>query len=84
MKKLNILLLTLSFALVSCEFDEGFEEMNVDPTASTSLDVNQKLYQVNTSTFIIELFFVFWGKLILVVSLLILAICVHLSEDEFG
>ena len=42
MKKLNILLLTLSFALVSCEFDEGFEEMNVDPTASTSLDVNQK------------------------------------------
>ncbi len=42
MKKLNILLLTISFALLSCEYDEGFEEMNVDPTASTSLDVNQK------------------------------------------
>ena len=42
MKKLNILLLILSFALVSCDYDKGFEEMNVDPTASTSLDVNQK------------------------------------------
>ena len=42
MKKLNILLLTISFALLSCDYDEGFEEMNVDPTASTSLDVNQK------------------------------------------
>lgn len=42
MKKLNIILLTISFALLSCEYDEGFEEMNVDPTASTSLDVNQK------------------------------------------
>ena len=42
MKKLNILLLTISFALLSCDYDEGFEEMNVDPTASTSLNVNQK------------------------------------------
>ena len=42
MKKLNILLLIVSFALVSCEFDKGFEEINVDPTASTSLNVNEK------------------------------------------
>lgn len=42
MKKLNILLLILSFALVSCEFDEGFEELNVNPTSSADLGVNPK------------------------------------------
>ena len=42
MKKLNILLIIISFALVSCELDKGFEEINVDPTASSDLDVNPK------------------------------------------
>jgi hypothetical protein len=34
MKKLNILFLTIAFVFASCEFDKGFEEMNVNPTAS--------------------------------------------------
>ena len=42
MKKLNILLITITFALVSCEFDKGFEELNVNPTASSDLGVNPK------------------------------------------
>ena len=42
MKKLNILFLTIAFVFASCEFDEGFEEMNVNPTASTDLGVNPK------------------------------------------
>ena len=40
MKKIITLFITLSMILVSC--DEGFEELNVDPTASSSLDVNPK------------------------------------------
>ena len=42
MKKLNILFLTIAFVFASCEFDKGFEEMNVNPTASNDLGVGPK------------------------------------------
>ena len=40
MKKIITLFIAISMTMVSC--DNGFEELNVDPTASTSLDVNPK------------------------------------------
>ena len=42
MKKLFITILALSFAFVSCEFDKGFEEMNVNPAKANQIDVGNK------------------------------------------
>ena len=42
MKKLFITFLALSFAFVSCEFDKGFEEMNINPAKANQIDVGNK------------------------------------------
>ena len=42
MKKLLITFLALGFVFVSCEFDEGFEEMNVNPAKANQIDVGNK------------------------------------------
>ena len=42
MKKLFITILALSFAVVSCEFDKGFEEMNINPAKANQIDVGNK------------------------------------------
>ena len=42
MKKLFITILALSFAFVSCEFDKGFEEMNINPAKANQIDVGNK------------------------------------------
>ena len=42
MKKLFITILALSFAIVSCEFDKGFEEMNINPAKANQIDVGNK------------------------------------------
>jgi hypothetical protein len=46
MKKLYTTIFVLSLLLTSCDFDEGFEEMNVDPTKAASIDVNNKFASV--------------------------------------
>ena len=46
MKKIYSILFVLSLLLTSCEFDKGFEELNVDPTKAASLDVNNKFASV--------------------------------------
>lgn len=46
MKKLLSIVLISSLVLASCDFDEGFEEMNVDPTRAAQLNVNDKLASV--------------------------------------
>ena len=40
MKKIIILFIAISMTMVSC--DNGFEDLNVDPTASTELELNPK------------------------------------------
>ena len=42
MKKLSLIITIFALIFTSCKFDEGFEELNVDPTASSNLDVNPK------------------------------------------
>jgi hypothetical protein len=43
MKKINLLLLlVITISFVSCDFDEGFEDLNVDPTASSYLEIKPK------------------------------------------
>ena len=43
MKKILITFLAFAFALTSCEFDKGFEEMNVNPNAAAQIGVGNKL-----------------------------------------
>ena len=43
MKNTFITLLAFAFALTSCEFDEGFEEMNVNPNAASQVGVKEKM-----------------------------------------
>ena len=40
MKKIIILFIVISMTMVSC--DNGFEDLNVNPTASTELELNPK------------------------------------------
>ena len=42
MKKILLTFFALSLVLSSCEFGEGFEEMNVDPNKASQLDVSNK------------------------------------------
>ena len=42
MKKILITFLAFAFALTSCEFDKGFEEMNVNPNAAAQIGVGNK------------------------------------------
>jgi hypothetical protein len=42
MKKILLTLFALSLVLSSCEFGDGFEEMNVDPNKAAQLDVSNK------------------------------------------
>ena len=42
MKKVYIAFLSLAFALTSCEFDAGFEDMNVNPNAANNVAVANK------------------------------------------
>ena len=37
MKKVYIAFLSFAFALTSCEFDAGFEDMNVNPNAANNV-----------------------------------------------
>ena len=47
MKKLYTSIFVLSSLLLSnCDFDKGFEEMNVDPTKAAKIDVNNKFASV--------------------------------------
>jgi len=46
MKKNYLVLIVFSLFLTSCDFDKGFEEMNVDPTKASQLDVNNKFASV--------------------------------------
>ena len=48
MKKLFITILALSFAFVSCEFDKGFEEMNVNPAKANQIDVGKNYLELQT------------------------------------
>ena len=41
MKKILITFLAFAFAL-TCEFDKGFEEMNVNPNAAAQIGVGNK------------------------------------------
>ena len=43
MKNTFITMLAFAFALTSCEFDEGFEEMNVNPNAAAQVGVANKV-----------------------------------------
>ena len=51
MKKILLTFFALSLVLSSCEFGEGFEEMNVDPNKASQLDVTNKFANavLNTS-----------------------------------
>ena len=42
MKKILLTFFALSLVLSSCEFGEGFEEMNIDPNKASQLDVSNK------------------------------------------
>jgi len=42
MKKILITFLAVAFTLTSCEFDKGFEEMNVNPNAAAQIGVGNK------------------------------------------
>ena len=46
MKKIYLILTVFSLVLTSCDFDKGFEEMNVNPRAAAQLDVNNKFASV--------------------------------------
>jgi len=46
MKKIYLVLVVFSLVLTSCDFDEGFEEMNVNPRAAAQIDVNNKFASV--------------------------------------
>ena len=42
MKKILLTFFALSFVLSSCEFDKGFEELNVNPAKASQLAVANK------------------------------------------
>ena len=42
MKKILLTFFALSFVLTSCEFDKGFEEMNVNPAKANQIAVANK------------------------------------------
>lgn len=42
MKKILITFLALGFLFTSCEFDKGFEEMNINPNAAAQIDAANK------------------------------------------
>jgi len=42
MKKL-LTIICIGFFIFSCEFDEGFEEMNVNPAKANQIEVGNKL-----------------------------------------
>ena len=43
MKKILITCLSLAFFFTSCEFDKGFEEMNVNPNSASQVGVATKI-----------------------------------------
>lgn len=45
MKKI-ITILLITFGLTACEFDKGFEDLNIDPTKSSQINVNNKFASV--------------------------------------
>jgi hypothetical protein len=50
MKKILLTFFALSLVLSSCEFDKGFEEMNVNPSKASQLDVANKFASVVLQT----------------------------------
>ncbi len=50
MKKIFYLVFALAFVFTSCDFDEGFAEMNLDPTKAAAIDVNNKFASVFLET----------------------------------
>ena len=50
MKKILLTFFALSLVLSSCEFDKGFEEMNVNPAKASQLDVANKFASVVLQT----------------------------------
>jgi len=50
MKKIIISIFVISLLSVSCEFDEGYAEMNVNPRAAASIDPSYKLASVILKT----------------------------------
>ena len=50
MKNIYITLLAFTFALTSCEFDEGFEDMNVNPNAANQVAVANKFAKTMLDT----------------------------------
>ena len=50
MKNIYITILAFTFALTSCEFDEGFEDMNVNPNAANQVAVANKFAKTMLDT----------------------------------
>ena len=48
MKKILITCLSLAFFFTSCEFDKGFEEMNVNPNSASQVGVATKITKLQT------------------------------------
>ena len=48
MKKILITCLALGFFFTSCEFDKGFEEMNVNPNSASQVGVATKITKLQT------------------------------------
>ena len=46
MKKIVLTIFALSLVFSSCEFDKGFEEMNVNPAKASQIDVGNKFASV--------------------------------------
>jgi hypothetical protein len=50
MKKIIISIFVISLLSVSCEFDEGYAEMNVNPRAAAVIDPSYKIASVILKT----------------------------------
>ena len=50
MKKIVLTIFALSLVFSSCEFDKGFEEMNVNPAKASQIDVGNKFASVILKT----------------------------------
>ena len=50
MKKILLTFFALSLVLSSCEFDKGFEELNVNPAKASQIDVANKFASVILQT----------------------------------
>jgi len=50
MKKIVLTIFALSLVFSSCEFDKGFEEMNVNPAKASQIDVGNKFASVILQT----------------------------------